>query len=412
MHPKDLKISDYTYDLPDDRIAKYPLEQRDASKLLIYKNGNISETVFSDILSLLPAGSLLVLNNSKVIEARLLFQKSSGGTIEIFTLEPHEQYTDITTAMNTCESILYKCLVGGASKWKHGMVLSKEIQHADNFIHLEAKIVERRTDCFVIELKWTPTDLPFASILHALGEIPIPPYLHRDAQETDKERYQTVYARSDGSVAAPTAGLHFTPAILQQLDQKNIKQAYITLHVGAGTFMPLKTDTMSGHEMHAEFIEITTSLLEQLLYSENIIAVGTTSMRTLESIYWMGVKAFLDPSVDLQHLAMQQWEVYDNLMNEKVEKNVAIETLINWMTARQMKTLIVKTQIIIAPGYRFRMAHTLITNFHQPQSTLLLLVSAFAGNDWRKIYQYALENEFLFLSYGDSSLLFQNAAGV
>jgi S-adenosylmethionine:tRNA ribosyltransferase-isomerase len=413
MHPKDIAILDYTYELPDERIAKYPLQNRDESKLLVYKKGNISQTIFSNIADHLPAGSLLVFNDSKVVEARLLFQKSSGGVIEVFALEPHERYADISTAMHTTSSILYKCLVGGAGKWKRGMVLTKEVQHDGNTIHLSATITERRPDCFVIELKWTPAELSFAEVLHAAGNIPIPPYLHRDADDSDNERYQTIYAAADGSVAAPTAGLHFTPAVMQGFAGKNIQQAFVTLHVGAGTFMPVKTATMQEHNMHAEFIDISIGLIKKVLLHGKIIPVGTTSMRTLESLYWMGIKALLNPDAPLEALTIHQWDVYETEKNDevnkadKVSKEMAIQALLEWLERRNMQRLIVKTQILIAPGYSFKIANALITNFHQPQSTLLLLVGAFIGNDWKKVYSYALENDFRFLSYGDSSLLFR-----
>ena len=410
MHPKHISIQDYTYDLPDERVAKYPLEKRDESKLLVYRNGNINHTIFSNIADHLPSQSLLVFNNSKVVEARLLFQKATGGVIEIFTLEPHEQYADITTAMNTTGSILYKCLVGGAGKWKRHMVLTKTVSYENALINLSATIVDRRPDCFVIKLEWTPNDLPFASLLHAAGQIPIPPYLHRDADNTDTERYQTIYAAADGSVAAPTAGLHFTPAVMQTLADKNIVQAFVTLHVGAGTFMPVKSATMQDHHMHAEFIDVDIELIKKLLQHDTIIPVGTTSMRTLESLYWIGLKALHNPDISLQEIGIQQWDVYEEAeinAENAASKNTALLALLHWLESRNLKRLIVKTQILIAPGYQFKIANALITNFHQPQSTLLLLVSAFIGDDWKKVYQYAMENDFRFLSYGDSNLLFR-----
>ena len=383
------------------------MEERDASKLLLYKNGQVSHTRFSKIADHIPAGSLMIFNNSRVIEARLLFQKASGGIIEIFTLEPHEKYADITTAMNEQGSIEYKCLVGGAGKWKRGMILTKEVAYENAVIHISAAITERRADCFVIKLSWTPGSIPFANILHAAGKIPIPPYLHRDAESSDSERYQTVYAKEDGSVAAPTAGLHFTPAVFQSLHVKKINTAYVTLHVGAGTFMPVKSGTMSGHPMHAEFIEVSQDLISKVSDNENIIAVGTTSMRSLESLYWMGLKTYLNQNISLDELAITQWEIYDNLVNHDVSKQNALLALVSWMQENAMDRLIIKTQILIAPGYSFKIVTGLVTNFHQPQSTLLLLVSAFIGNDWKQVYNYAMENEFRFLSYGDSSLLYR-----
>ncbi|MES2648574.1 MAG: S-adenosylmethionine:tRNA ribosyltransferase-isomerase [Bacteroidota bacterium] len=410
MHPKDLSILDFTYELPDERVAKYPLENRDASRLLLYKKGTISDTYFCHIAEHIPEGSLLVFNNSKVVEARLLFKKESGGTIEIFTLEPHEQYSDITAAMNTTGSILYKCLVGGAGKWKIGMILTKTVSHNNSEIAIEASIKERRSDCFVIELRWTPAHLSFAGILHAAGQIPIPPYLHRDANTSDTERYQTIYAKADGSVAAPTAGLHFTPAVMQTLAEKNIMLEYVTLHVGAGTFMPVKSATMQDHSMHAEFIDVSIDFIKKLAGQHTIIPVGTTSLRTIESLYWMGIKVLQNPAITLNELAIQQWDVYENIGIEISEniigKKSALQALINWLERINLTRLIIKTQILIAPGYSFKIADALITNFHQPQSTLLLLVSAMIGENWKRVYDYALQNDFRFLSYGDSSLLF------
>ena len=405
MHPKDIAISDFTYNLPDDRIARYPLEQRDESKLLLYGKGAISEDHFYSLATHLPAGSLLVFNNSKVIEARLLFEKPTGGVIEIFALEPHEQYADITTAMNETGSILYKCMVGGASKWKHGMVLEKHTLHEGKPIAVTAAIAEKRADCFVIRFSWEPAALAFAQVLHVLGEIPIPPYLHRAAEESDATRYQTIYARQDGSVAAPTAGLHFTDRVFADLARHGMRTAFTTLHVGAGTFKPVKSATMAGHDMHAEFMEIDPAFLQQLMDAACIIPVGTTSMRTLESIYWMGVKVLLNPQISLLELEIQQWEVYDHLMPHRAGKKEVLQALQQWMQHQGLHRLIVKTSIIIAPGYSFGLCQGLITNFHQPNSTLLLLVAALIGEDWKRVYRYALDNGFRFLSYGDSSLL-------
>ncbi len=405
MHPRHLSINDYYYELPEERIASYPLAVRDESKLLVCQSGHISEAVFHDIANLLPANALLVFNNSKVVEARILFTKSTGGVIEVFALEPHEQYADITVAMNTTGSILYKCLVGGAGKWKHGMVLEKTALEDGVEAKLSASIVERRHDCFVIELKWHPTDLPFAQVLHMMGQIPIPPYLHREAEQTDALTYQTVYAIEEGSVAAPTAGLHFTPRVFDALKQAGIETSFVTLHVGAGTFMPVKAANMAGHEMHAEFIDVDVDFLQQLLDKDCVIPVGTTSMRTIESLFWMGVKALMNPGISLSEMEIHQWEVYDRLLDTEVSKKDALKALMEWMQSRGKKRLIVKTQILIAPGYPFKICRGLVTNFHQPKSTLLLLVAALVGNVWRRIYEYAMENDFRFLSYGDSSLL-------
>lgn len=404
-HPGSVSIDLYNYHLPDERIAPFPVPNREDAKLLVYKNGIISHSSYAQIGGQLPSGSLLVFNNSRVVEARLLFQKETGGVIEIFALEPHEKYADITTAMNQTGQIFYKCLVGGASKWKHGMVLQKSVQHNGEMVTIEARITEKRPDCFVVEISWHPGELPFAQVLHLAGNIPIPPYLHRQAEAIDSERYQTVYASANGSVAAPTAGLHFTPQLLQSLLQNGFHEAFTTLHVGAGTFMPVKSPTIEGHEMHAEFLEADEKLLGQLLSATRVIPVGTTAMRTLESIYWMGVKASLNPGIQLADLEMKQWEVYENFQDHVIDRNTAIRALEAWMKRNNQKQIVVKTRILIAPGYQFGICNGLITNFHQPKSTLLLLVSALIGDDWKKVYDYALEHDFRFLSYGDGSLL-------
>ena len=405
QHPKNLSIADFTYDLPEDRIAKYPLAERDASKLLIYQDGDITEDQYRQLPSHLPANSLLVFNNTKVVEARLLFQKASGGVIEIFCLEPHEQYADITTAMQQKGKVWWHCLVGGASKWKSGQLLEKNI--SDN-IRLEAKCLDKKTGSFLIEISWSDQSMSFAELLHLAGAIPLPPYIKRAADETDKNRYQTIYAIQDGSVAAPTAGLHFTPAVLKELEQKNIPTAFVTLHVGAGTFKPVKSDQMADHEMHAEWIDVDRHFIANLKdqLDKNIIAVGTTSLRTLESLYWLGLKCMHPGNNETvpETVSISQWDPYD-LQSEQLPASVALGQLLAWMEKNKLEKLITKTQILIAPGYTFRIVKGLITNFHQPQSTLLLLVAALVGNNWKKIYRHALQNNYRFLSYGDGSLL-------
>lgn len=405
LNPREIAIDDYAYELPDDKIAKYPLKERDQSKLLLWLKDEIQEDIFQNIGEYLPADSLLVFNNSKVVACRLFFQKESGGTIEVFALEPHEQYADITEAMHQTGHILYKCLIRGASKWKDGLVLKKVTKSDVTPLTIEASILERRPDCFVVSLSWHPAHLSFADVLHISGQIPIPPYLHRESEESDKERYQTVYAAHDGSVAAPTAGLHFTPNLLQKLDKLGIRQAFTTLHVGAGTFMPVKSSTMEGHNMHFEFLEASIEFLEQLKEAGTIIPVGTTAMRTLESLYWMGVKVLQNPNISHAQLEMKQWEVYDAIANLRFPKNEALHALINWLQNAGKGKIMARTQIMIAPGYKFGICKGLITNFHQPKSTLLLLVSALIGEDWQKVYNHALSNDFRFLSYGDGSLL-------
>lgn len=401
MHPKDLSIAEFTYDLPDDRIAKYPLKERDTSKLLIYKKGSITEDHYFNLDQQLPADTLLVFNNTKVVEARLLFQKSTGSTIEIFCLEPGDQYADITTAMMQKGKVLWKCLVGGAKKWKPQEHLIKSIEYNNTTLTLDVLQVEKKSDHFLIELQWNDASLSFAEVLHLAGAIPLPPYLNRDVEDDDKATYQTIYAKHDGSVAAPTAGLHFTENLLKKLHTKNITDAYVTLHVGAGTFKPVKAAVMQDHEMHAEFIDVSIDTIQQLHnnITGTIVAVGTTSLRTIESLYWMGVKA----SLNKPNLSIQQWDAYE--LPQDISAKDALQNLIDYMKEHNTERLITKTQIIIAPGYTLRIAKGIITNFHQPQSTLLLLISAIVGNDWKRIYNHALQNGYRFLSYGDGCLL-------
>ena len=411
MHPKDLSINDYTYALPTERIAAYPLPQRDASRLLIYKNGKISSGSYHTIAEHLPADSLLIFNNTKVVEARLLFQKATGSIIELFCLEPHEKYPDIATALQQHDKVLWKCLVGGASKWKHGQVLEKKVESGEVNLILTATYVEKQPEHFIIEFSWTPGTFSFAEILHHAGAIPLPPYIKRAAETSDSERYQTIYAHADGSVAAPTAGLHFTDFIFDQLEKKNIRKDFVTLHVGAGTFKPVKAETMSLHHMHGEQIEVTASTIQSILQylNKNIIAVGTTSMRTIESIYWIGIKMLLgqgnkDTANRSDHIFLDQWEPYE-LINNDISVDSALREILRYLEEKKEKTLHATTRLIIAPGYTPRIAKALITNFHQPQSTLLLLVAALVGEDWRKMYEFALANDFRFLSYGDGCLI-------
>ena len=410
MHPKHLSISEFTYDLPEEKIARYPLVKRDSSKLLIYKDRTLEETLYENIDRFLPPDSLLIVNNTKVIEARLLFQKPTGALIEIFCLEPYMQKGDITTAMLQTESVEWLCLIGGASKWKPGQILQKKISLPETKVVVEAKFLRKINSSFALRLSWTPANLSFAEVLHFAGSIPLPPYLKRDAESTDKERYQTVYAHTKGSVAAPTAGLHFTAQILERLRQK-VDIDYITLHVGAGTFKPVKTDTMEQHEMHAEFIDVGISSIKKIIdYAGGFItSVGTTSLRTVESLYWMGVKSILNKNISQEDIIVQQWDPYE-LQAKNITVSDALNALLEWMIKNNLSRLVTKTQILIAPGYEMRLTNALVTNFHQPKSTLLLLVAAFIGEDWRKVYTYALNNEFRFLSYGDGCLLFRDAS--
>lgn len=404
MHPKDLRIVDFTYDLPDDRIAKFPLEKRDASKLLVYKNEAIAEAIYQHIAHQIPSESLLVFNQTKVIHARLLFQKATGGIIEIFCLEPHEQYADIQTAMLQKEKVWWKCMIGGASKWKHGVVLEQQFSEQD-FI-LRASIIEKGIGYYIVELSWDDDDLSFAEVLHIAGKVPLPPYLHREAMVEDENRYQTIYAKDDGSVAAPTAGLHFTQDVLDSFVAKNIHTAFVTLHVGAGTFKPVKAETMQEHDMHAEWMEVNIATIQELIlnFDKGIIAVGTTSLRTIESLYWIGAQLLKGIVPDMNHIAVHQWLPY-GFDDENITAHYALKAIEDWLIQNHQQKIITRTQILIAPGYEFKIIKGLITNFHQPQSTLLLLVAALIGDDWRKVYQYAMEHDFRFLSYGDGSLL-------
>lgn len=400
IHPKHISILEYTYDLPAERIALHPLAERDSSKLLVNKSGQIKEAVYKNIDQYLPAGSLLIFNNTRVINARILFPKEIGGVIEIFLLEPYN--ADHATALSATGKTSWKCMIGGASKWKEKS-LKLKIKNAE----LTASRIEKLTDAYVVEFAWTPGELSFAEVLEHAGEIPLPPYIKRKPENEDRSRYQTIYAKDEGSVAAPTAGLHFTKDILDRLAEKNIQKDFVTLHVGAGTFRPVKAARMEDHEMHAEWIEVNTGMIGRLLnkVEEPVIAVGTTSLRTLESIYWMGVKIMLQPGI--KQLQLTQWEVYEEpLASTAISAKEALTSLLNWLQENRQEKLFTQSQILIAPGYCFKIADGIITNFHQPQSTLLLLVAAAVGNDWRKIYTYALQNDFRFLSYGDGSLLF------
>lgn len=409
MDPKNLRIRDFSYELPESRIAKYPLAERDSSRLLVYQRGRITEDTYRGISSYLPEKSLLVLNDTRVVEARILFKKLTGATIEIFCLEPDKQYHDITLAMMQRGTVWWDCLIGGASKWKKGQILHKTIPFEDGVIEVQAKYIQKKNQSFIIEFSWDPSELTFLELLHHAGLIPLPPYIKRETESLDSERYQTIYARQDGSVAAPTAGLHFTPATFQSLEEKGIIREYITLHVGAGTFQPVKSDTIGLHNMHSEYIEISISTIEKLMLhlDQSIISVGTTSLRALESLYWLGCKVLDNPGIDEEFLVVNQWDPYE-INAEQIPVKVSLQAIHAWMKKNKMWKLFSRTQLLIAPGYRFRIVNGLVTNFHQPQSTLLLLVSAFIGEDWKKIYQYALDKDFRFLSYGDGCLLFRN----
>lgn len=404
---KKINIEDFSYDLPAGRIANYPLPERDTSKLLVYQDGKLKEDRYLHIADYLPEGALLIFNDTRVVEARILFQKPTGGSIEIFCLSPHERYSDITTAMLQKGEVWWNCLIGGASKWKKGMVLQKEVVVSGKEIILNAVFKERREDSFVIELQWSPSELSFAEVLHTMGFIPLPPYIKRKVEESDNERYQTIYAKQDGSVAAPTAGLHFTDRIFSSLREKNIRHDFITLHVGAGTFKPVKSERIADHVMHTEMMEVRRETIENVLGSVGkVYCVGTTSLRTVESLYWMGVKAMTDPSIEPDRLNISQWEVYESLADHVATPRQSLEALLDWMKRNEIDRLVAETQIMIVPGYSFRMIEGLVTNFHQPRSTLLLLVAALIGDHWKEVYRYAVEHDFRFLSYGDGCLLF------
>jgi S-adenosylmethionine:tRNA ribosyltransferase-isomerase len=404
MNPKDISIQEYSYDLDEGRIALFPLEERDQSKLLIYRKGEIKEDLFFHIHNHLPENSLLVFNDSKVINARLRFEKKTGSKIEVFCLEPAEKINDYATVMSQKKKARWKCMVGGMSKWKEPF-LEMAIGH-DRKTILKAVVVETIPEAYIIEFSWTPEDLSFAEILSLAGDIPLPPYIKRTTESKDTERYQTIYAKEEGSVAAPTAGLHFTHRTFADFKNKNISHVNVCLHVGAGTFKPVKASTMEGHEMHSEWIDVNTETIQSLINNTGkIIAVGTTSLRTIETLYWMGIKAYLNPNEE--NIGIRQWDVYDTILNElRLDASTALEALLQWLKHKKSNRIFIQTQLLITPGYRYRVASAIITNFHQPQSTLLLLVAAAIGNDWKKCYDYALENDFRFLSYGDSSLLF------
>ena len=402
IDPRHIHISDYNYPLPDERIAKFPIAQRDHSKLLIYNKGEVSSDVFYNLPQYLPKGALMVFNNTKVIQARMHFRKETGALIEVFLLEPAEP-SDYELMFQTTGHCAWYCLVGNLKKWKEGS-LRREIEINGQTVVVNATRGELHGTSHRIDFSWGG-DVSFAEIIDAMGELPIPPYLNRETQESDKTTYQTVYSKIKGSVAAPTAGLHFTPEVLVDLDAHGIQREELTLHVGAGTFKPVKSEEIEGHEMHTEYVSVRRDTIQKLIDHEGCaIAVGTTSVRTLESLYYMGLKVMRDPSLNEDQLHVAQWEPYTG-DSPQCDTVTALKALLAWMDARSLTVLHSSTQIIIAPGYDYHIVKMLVTNFHQPQSTLLLLVSAFVKGDWHKIYDYALSHDFRFLSYGDSSLL-------
>jgi S-adenosylmethionine:tRNA ribosyltransferase-isomerase len=413
--PRKLSIEDFTYDLPEEKIARFPLPNRADAKLLIpqptpFSQANAEEVFLSSqyhqLPAHLPSTSLLVFNNTKVVQARLYFYKPTGGRIEIFCLEPSDRYADVQTAMLQKGSVYWRCMVGGAAKWKEGNITCTT---ADGLL-LQAEKLDMGSGYYTIRFSWNDPQLSFAALLEKVGELPLPPYLNRKAEESDIQRYQTVYAEVEGSVAAPTAGLHFTQELLLDLTNKGIQKKFVTLHVGAGTFKPVSSSVMEAHDMHAEYLEISNSTLYDFIqhFSEGpIVAVGTTSLRTLESLYWMGVKIrTLGEGISISDLEVKQWDPYDlKEAAADISTREALSILYNWMQGKKTSHLVIRTQIMIAPGYHLRVADAIITNFHQPQSTLILLIAAVVGPIWRNMYAYALENEFRFLSYGDGCLL-------
>lgn len=404
MNPRDIRISDFTYSLPDKRIAQHPLADRDKSKLLLYRNGKIQDHTFQDIANLLPADSLIVFNTTRVVRARIIMRRASGAEIEIFCTDAADASSGFIDTLVRKSEVTIKAFTGNSKRWKDGETL--EVQK--DGIVLSAAKIEPVNDQWKIRLSWNNAALNFAEILELFGNIPLPPYMKRNEETEDGIRYQTVYAEREGSVAAPTAGLHFTNEVLEKIQLRNIKRANVTLHVGAGTFKPVKSELMKDHDMHREQIFFTRDLVLDLLNHLNtgVTAVGTTAMRTLESIYWFGKQLVVEAGTYRNSVFVSQWEPYDSTV--EVPVSVALRTVADWMQENNLSEVSGYTQIMIAPGYRFKIVSSLITNFHQPESTLLLLVAAFTGEDFRKIYDHALNNDYRFLSYGDSSLLYRN----
>ncbi|MDP3437006.1 MAG: S-adenosylmethionine:tRNA ribosyltransferase-isomerase [Bacteroidales bacterium] len=404
MVEPEIRIEDYNYNLTDDKIAKYPLECRDASRILIFRDNSISESKFANLTGLLPEKSLLIFNNTRVVPARLIFRKETGAFIEIFCLEPYTP-TEYNRSFSSTSSCSWKAVVGNAKRWKSGEIRFDSCSDLLlSEIDLRATVEDKIDDKFIINFRWS-LEIPFSQVMELCGKVPIPPYLHRESKDSDRERYQTLYAKERGSVAAPTAGLHFTERLLEDIDNSTIERGEICLHVGAGTFIPVKSRLIIDHKMHSEPFSIEIALLRKILIKlenqEKIVAVGTTTVRTLESLYYLGVqckeKGFPND--------VSQWEPYNQDLIYSVKESIM--ALINWMESENIDVLERRTEIIIVPGYNFKLSDVLITNFHQPQSTLLLLISAFIGDKWRAMYEYALKSDFRFLSYGDSSILFR-----
>ena len=402
-------INEYDYPLPDERIAKYPLAERDHSKLLVYRDGQVSEDRFFRIGDYIPAGSLLVYNNTRVIQARLVFHKPTGARIEVFCLAPIEPY-DYQLSLSSTTGCVWKCMIGNAKKWHNEPICMPIAKFGDSFT-LCAEKLSQQGNTYAVRFTWSDSSVAFSEILDAIGELPIPPYLNRKSEESDKTTYQTVYSRIKGSVAAPTAGLHFTQNVLDDLRSRGIRTTELTLHVGAGTFQPVKVEDANEHPMHTEIIAVPRQAIAEIQAGlGHIVSVGTTSMRTLESLYFMGCRLLQINASDYAHLEtlhIDQHEPYSKRYDTSAHD--ALQALLDYLDSTGQETLHAETQIMIRPGYTFRIVDILITNFHQPKSTLLLLVSAFVGGDWKTIYNYALSHEFRFLSYGDSSILFKRS---
>ena len=401
---KTIHIADFDYELSNDWIAKYPLPERDQSKLLIWKNKQITESIFRNISEFIPENALLVFNNTQVIQARLIFRKTTGALIEIFCLEPQDP-SDYAQAFIQTRSCTWSCLIGNSKRWKEG-----KLAYTTPDVRCTAERINRWGETHIIRFEWDNPEWTFADFLDKCGELPIPPYLNRKTEASDMETYQTIYSKIKGSVAAPTAGLHFTEVVFKSLQEKNINREELTLHVGAGTFKPVKSKTLEGHEMHSEWFSVKKTTIEQLIKKEGqVFAVGTTSVRSLESLYYLGLILEKNSDVRPEELTIGQWTPYQESNDQPAfPASGALKNLLNYMEHNRLETLTTHTQILIAPGYSFKIVNGMITNFHQPKSTLLLLISAFAGDKWREIYDYALANGFRFLSYGDSSLLLRS----
>lgn len=395
----ELKLSDYEYNLPEEKIAKFPLEKRDTSKLLQFKKGEIEHLKFNQLPELIPAGSLMVFNNTKVIPARLIFQRSTGAKIEIFLLKPIAPTTVINEVMIKTDTVSWECMIGNLKKWKVGEILSGELMYQSQNIRLNASLIDLENR--IVRFTWD-AEVPFVSIVEASGEVPLPPYLNRKPVDEDRPRYQTVYSKNEGAVAAPTAGLHFTEQVLDRLTENNVKKEFLTLHVGAGTFQPIKTDNITEHNMHSEQVVVNISTIKSVAeHQSKLLAVGTTSMRSLESLYWFGVRLLRNEGDEFLIPKLYPYQNFSLLPS----RNESFEKIYNYMCNKGLNEITGSTEIMIVPGYKFRVCDGLVTNFHQPGSTLILLVAAFTNECWRQLYDEALDKDYRFLSYGDSSLL-------